>query len=498
MPDDMGRSAETMRSVNRRRFLGTATSALAAAGLASLPPSLRRALAAAEAEPPRRGSLQAIEHVVIFMQENRSFDTYFGTLSGVRGFDDPTAIRLSSGRSVFYQPDLLNSNGYELPFHMDTGKTSAQCVADLSHEWVVQHTAWHGGRMDGWLTASRAANGPNGPLTMGYYTRADLPFHYALADAFTICDNYHCSVLGPTNPNRLYLWTATIDPDGKNGGPVIDNSETPPYTWTTYPERLQAAGISWRVYQQADNYDDNALAWFKQYQQAPTTSPLYQNGMVKRAANAFQQDVASDNLPQVSWIIAPTAQSEHPSNMPAAGADLTSSYLEALASNAKVWAKTAFFLCYDENDGFFDHVPPPVALAGTPGEYITTLVPPATSGGIRGPIGLGFRVPMIVISPFSVGGWVCNQTFDHTSLIRFLEARFGVQEPNISAWRRRACGDLTAAFDFRHANASFPRLPATGPQVLQAQQGCSTLPPPSVPAVQTMPHQETQPPRRHR
>jgi phospholipase C len=316
--------------------------------------------ALARTGPPTRG-LEGVEHIVIFMQENRSFDTYFGSLYGVRGFDDPRAITLRSGRSVFYQPDPLNPDGYELPFHMDTRRTSSACVADLSHAWSAQHAAWNGGAMDNWIPAHRAADGLNGPLTMGYYTRADLPFHYALADAFTICDGYHCSVMGPTNPNRLYLWTGMIDPDGGNGGPVIDNSETPPYTWTTYPERLQAAGISWRVYQQIDNYDDNALAWFKQYQQAPKTSPLYVNGMTDRPVTAFADDVASGRLPQVSWIIAPANESEHPSYTPAAGAELTYGYLQALAEHPEVWGKTVFFLNYDENDGFFDHVVPPTA-----------------------------------------------------------------------------------------------------------------------------------------
>jgi phospholipase C len=114
---------------------------------------------------------------------------------------------------------------------------------------------------------------------MGYYERADLRFHYALADAFTICDNYHCSVLAPTNPNRLFAWTGMIDPAGTNGGPVVDNSEAVQYTWITYAEMLQNAGVTWRNYQEADTGDDNPLAWFKQFQTAPQTSPPYQRGI---------------------------------------------------------------------------------------------------------------------------------------------------------------------------------------------------------------------------
>jgi phospholipase C len=461
-------------AITRRGLLGAG----AAAGAATV--GAGPVLDALAKITPRRGGLEAIEHVVIFVQENRSFDTYFGSLRGVRGFGDRHALRLRDGRSVFYQPDPLNPDGYELPFHLDTRRTAASCVADLSHAWEAQHAAWAGGAMDGWIGAHRAADGQtDGPLTMGYYQRSDLPFYYALADAFTICDGYHCSVLGPTNPNRLYVWSATIDAAGHHGGPVLDNSETPPYEWVTYPERLQRAGISWRVYQQSDNFDDNALAWFRRFQQAPRSSPLYQRGLARQTAGAFAEDVAAGKLPQVSWIIAPTAASEHPPATPAAGEQLTHSYLRALAEHPDVWRKTAFLLTWDENDGFFDHVRPPTPPAGTADEIVSGL-----------PIGLGFRVPMLVISPWSTGGYVCSDTFDHTSIIRLLERRFGVREPNISAWRRRTCGDLTAAFDFSRTPARFPRVRARPPSVSAALAACSTLPAPTVPRAQSFPVQE--------
>ncbi|MHB1740407.1 MAG: alkaline phosphatase family protein [Actinomycetes bacterium] len=300
------------------------------------------------------------------------------------------------------------------------------------------------------------------------------------AAPFTICDRYHCSVLGPTNPNRLYVWTGTIDPGGHHGGPVINNAETPPYTWTTYPERLEAAGVSWRIYQQADNYDDNPLAWFRQYQQAPQSSSLYRNGLATRPAEAFAEDVRAGNLPQVSWIITPAAESEHPSYLPAAGAVAISRTLEALAAARNVWQSTVVLLTYDENDGFFDHVLPPTAPLGTPDEFV---------GGL--PIGPGIRVPMLVISPWSQGGWVASEQFDHTSILQFLERRFGVEEPNISEWRRRTCGDLTSAFDFAHPSASFPSLPATSGYLLDQYVTSNDLPAPTVPAAQSMPHQES-------
>jgi len=367
---------------------------------------------------PRRRGLGAVEHIVVFMQENRSFDTYFGTLRGVRGFGDKHALELPSGRSVFHQPDALNPDGFELPFHLDTKRTSAQCVATLSHAWAVQHAAWNHGRMDRWIPAHRAADGASGPMTMGYYSRNDLPYYYALADAFTICDRYHCSVMGSTNPNRLYLWTGTVDPGGQRGGPGIDNSETPPYRWTTYPERLQKAGVSWRIYQEPDNFDDNALAWFKRFQQVPKSSPLAVNGLIRRSAEAFADDVARDRLPQISWIIAPSTSSEHPPFTPAAGAELTGGYLRALAEHPKVWQKTAFVLVYDENDGFFDHVRPPAMhyAAPTGNIWVDASKPFET---------LGVRIPGLVVSPLVEQGSVFKGLLDHTSILQLIVDRFG-------------------------------------------------------------------------
>jgi len=314
---------------------------------------------------------------------------------------------------------------------------------------------------------------------MGYFTQADIPFQWALAQAFTVCDGYHCSVLGPTNPNRLYMWTGMIDPRGTGGGPVTGNG--PAYdnvvlSWTTYPERLQRAGVSWQVYQEEDNYDDNALAWFRQFAGAPASSELWQRGMRKRAAGWFEADARAGRLPQVSWLVAPTAQSEHPAYFPAAGAEYVASKLDAIASDEDLWRKTLFILTYDENDGLFDHVPPPVAPPGTPGEYVG-----------NEPVGLGFRVPAIVVSPWSAGGRVCPDVLDHTSLIRIIEKRFGVPEPNISAFRRGTCGDFTSALRFSGPPASYPRSPealtlaAADAGLLTAQQEVFANPAPRVP-----------------
>ncbi len=443
-----------MRNISRRRFLGMSLGSAGVAALGTLPTTLSRALAI----PAARRSLGAVRHVVVLMQENRSFDHYFGALSGVRGFDDAAALRFRDGRPVFAQADR---DAHVLPFHIDAA-SGAACAPDLDHGWDGMHRAWNGGRWDEWI-------GAKGALTMGHLTRADLPFHYALADAFTICDHYFCSVMGPTNPNRLYLWSGTIDPEARAGGPVIDNGTTG-FRWTTYPERLEAAGVDWKVYQNAaDNYDDNALAWFAQFQRAMPGSPLFDRGMASVPAvtgstagdvvAALRADAVSGALPAVSWIVAPESASEHPAWSPAAGARFIDGVIGALTADPAVWASTVLLINYDENDGYFDHVPPPVPPAGTPDEFV------------RGePIGLGPRVPMLVVSPWSRGGAVCSETFDHSSVIRFLETWLGVPEPNISAWRRTVSGDLTSAFDFETATYSMPTLPKmSAPETRRAE-----------------------------
>ncbi|MGW0944860.1 alkaline phosphatase family protein [Streptomyces sp. NPDC002623] len=469
-----------MAELTRRRLLGSAAGTLgAAAALTLLPPSVQRAVAAGQ---PRRGSLADVEHVVLLMQENRSFDHYFGTLSGVRGFADPDALTLDTGRSVFYQPDAENPKGYLLPFHLDTHTSSAQAIPSTSHSWAVQHDAWNGGRMDRWLPAHRKADGANGPYVMGYYTREDIPFQFALAETFTLCDHYFCSVLGPTCPNRLMWMTGSIDPLGVAGGPVTSNSAPTPYSWTTYAERLQAAGVSWKVYQQVDDYGCNVLERFAAFKNAQPGSELYERGVRPQPEGTFEEDALSDRLPTVSWIMPPGRQSEHPDYLPAAGAAFVASKIEAIAANPEVWAKTAFILNYDENDGLFDHVPPPTPPAGTSGEFV---------GGL--PIGGGFRVPAIIVSPWTVGGWVATETFDHTSTLRFLERLTGVAEPNISSWRRDAFGDLTSAFRFASTAPRPPVLPDdTMELLLKAQTEVATLPKPTLPgAEQTFPAQET-------
>jgi len=396
----------------------------------------------------------------------------------VRGFADT-----SVPKSRFYQYDSDNPDKYLLPFHTDTHSSSAQNLPSNSHSWGPQHQSWDNGKMDGFVTAHLEADGVAGQYTMAYFKRDDVPFHWALADAFTICDGYHCSMLGPTWPNRLYLMTGQVDPAGVAGGPVYDNYvPTEGYSWKTYPEMLTQGEVSWKIYQEADNYGMNVLEYFDQYQNAPVSSPLYQNAMRFYQAGQFEYDAMHDQLPTVSWIIPTSYQSEHPDFMPAAGADFVASKLNAIAANPDVFAKTVFVLIYDENDGLFDHVTPPTAPAGTAGEFITV-------DKVSDPIGLGFRVPCVIVSPWTVGGYVCHDTFDHTSVIRLLEQVTGVVNPNITPWRRKTVGDLTSALG-SVPDGRFPRLPQTKAALETAENEVLHFQLPPIPgASQTFPVQ---------
>jgi phospholipase C len=224
------------------------------------------------------------------------------------------------------------------------------------------------------------------------------------------------------------------------------------------------------------------MEYFDQYQNAPTSSPLYQNAMRFYQAGQFEFDAANDRLPTVSWIIPTSFQSEHPDFMPAAGADFVASKVNAIASNPDVFAKTVFVLIYDENDGLFDHVAPPTPPTGTAGEFVTV-------DGATDPIGLGFRVPCVIVSPWTVGGFVSHDTFDHTSVIRLIERVTGVVNPNITPWRRKTVGDFTSALG-SVPNRRFPRLPGTKAQLEAAENEVLRFPLPPIPgASQTFPVQ---------
>ncbi|GAA4322140.1 phospholipase C, phosphocholine-specific [Pigmentiphaga soli] len=498
---------------SRRQFLRAAAgTGFAAAALAAFPPSIRRALAIPANN--RTGTIQDVEHVVILMQENRSFDHYFGTLKGVRGFGDRITIPLPKGRKVWEQE---RSDGSVLtPYHLDGTSNNAQRVSGTPHSWSDSQAAWDNGRMARWPVAKTNTS-------MGYYKEREIPFQFALANAFTLCDAYHCAMHTGTDANRSFFLTGT---NGPAAGAAFVNNEWDwidgqaatadrGYTWKTYAERLEQAGVSWISYQNMpDEWGDNMLGAFRSFRHAniasgypvssggepgvpyastgqalpyhaydPATdnagNPLYKGiantlpgSRPEEYLDAFRRDVREGRLPQVSWINAPSIYCEHPGpSSPVQGAWFIQEVLDALTAVPEVWSKTVLLINFDENDGYFDHVPSPSAPARLPGgalagkttlaadamqfEYFDHPAPPGSSGqpapdgGVYGP---GPRVPLFVVSPWSRGGWVDSQVFDHTSILRFLEARFGVAEPNISPYRRAVCGDLTSAFNFETPN----------------------------------------------
>jgi phospholipase C len=573
---------------SRRDFLKLA-SLLAASGFGQqMLPAIARA---ASIDPESGSTYLDAEHVVILMQENRSFDHLYGTLRGVRGYNDPRAITQPSGNPVWLQASA--SGAIHTPFRFDIRNSSATWLGSLPHGWEDSNQARNGGRYDGWIPAKAASDPTRAhlPLTMGYYTREDLPFYYALADAFTVCDQNFSSSLTATEPNRLHMWTGTVRAEPSIQSFAYVRNDDMGYDkqldWTTFPDRLEQQGISWRIYQNElslpsgltdeedkwlSNFDDNTLEYFSRYHVGFTPShrrwlakqesslvstlaqlsgaprntetekriaeaqrqlddvrrdlstltdaafaalpkhernlhlkafstnegdpdframtPLrYTQDGVERSMNVpksdvfhqFRQDVQNGKLPTVSWIVAPEAFSDHPSSA-WFGAWYVSEALNILTRDPEVWKKTIFILCYDENDGYFDHVPPfvPPQPGRTDTGKVSAGIDPSVEyvspeqieairqkepdwQGRPGPIGLGFRVPLVIASPWSRGGYACSQVFDHTSLLQFMEVFLShkkgqpIRETNISAWRRTVCGDLTSAF--RPWNAKSSQLP---------------------------------------
>jgi len=582
----------------RRNFLRQTAAFTGGAKIVStLLASIERASAI---DPPDASSFLDAEHVVILMQENRSFDHAFGALRGVRGFNDPRAVTLPDQKPVWLQTNAAGET--YAPFRLDFKGSKATWLGSLPHSWPDQTDARNHGNHDGWLEAKRSdrEDCAGMPFTMGYYDRRDIPFYYALADAFTICDQHFCSSLTGTTPNRLHLWTGTIrEKQDAAAAPNVRNSEVDygaEVSWKTFPERLEEVGVSWRIYQnevsvpsglegEADawlaNFSDNPLEWFDQYnvgfrkthleylermsaglpaeieklrvagapekkraakekllryveserakwtpesfaRVSPTERSLhdkafttneddpgyrqlsalrYRDGGVEREMeipksdplHQFRKDVDNGGLPAVSWLVASERFSDHPGS-PWYGAWYVAETLNILTKNPAVWSKTIFILTYDENDGYFDHVPPFVVPepgnpdSGTTSRAIDASVeylpldqdlkryPAKEARG--GPVGLGYRVPLVIASPWSRGGYVCSQVFDHTSVIQLLErvlsSRTGklVRESNITAWRRAICGDLAAAFrpfESSEATVQFPPRDSFFEQVHLAQ-----------------------------
>ncbi|MBC7565898.1 MAG: phospholipase C, phosphocholine-specific, partial [Pedobacter sp.] len=506
----------------RREFLKKAALLSGAATLPNvIPMSIQKALAI-DADP--NSTFYDAEHVVILMQENRSFDHMFGKIRGVRGFNDPRPFTLADQDPVWLQKDAAG-NAYA-PFHIDINKTKITWQGGLPHSWTDQLAARNGGRYDKWIPVKSL-------MCLGHYDRLDIPFYYAMADAFTICDHNFCSSLTGTTPNRLFMWTGNVRAElNSNSAAVVNNSQAESrdnvyIDWETFPEVLEDNGIDWKIYQNeiwtADakgeevddwmgNYGDNAIEYVKRYNvklsayfrkhgdpkamlsgaevidkynklsqreknlidkafasniDAPFNhlelAPFHYKDDKGEAQTLnipkndifyqFRSDVDSGKLPAVSWLVAPQRFSDHTSS-PLYGTWYVSEAIDILTKNPEVWKKTIFILTYDENDGYFDHIPP----------YVVPKPGDATTGKVSSkidvsadyelkndsPIGLGYRVPMLIASPWSKGGYVNSQVFDHTSTMMFIEHLFSqktgkrIRSKQISSWRREICGDLTS------------------------------------------------------
>ncbi|MEU8948399.1 phosphocholine-specific phospholipase C [Streptomyces sp. NPDC048489] len=518
-----------MSALSRRKLLSTAVTVTGAAALGAATSGVASATSEEGLKPGKGhepehghdghkyGDLRDIKHVVVIMQENRSFDHYFGSMKGVRGFGDRATIQLPGGKSVWEQPKTIAVGAEtQFPWRLSGAKSwsgntppSAELGAanypGTSHGWTDQHGAWYGGLMNGWYYAK------GGPTTLGYLDRKDLPFHYALADAYTVGDAYHCSVLSATGPNRTFLWGGTINADKKHGTFTANDGGDERgrfLPWESYAETLQKAGVSWRVYQCDDDYGDNGAEYFDTFakldpSQGGTAAPgnvYYDNGvknvpepatgLAGNADNinaAIRADVLNGTLPEVSWVVNNQFFSEHPVTAPSNGAYFLRGVLEALNADPEVFNSTLVIINYDENDGQFDHVSPPVPAPGEGDEFVAgTMAEYGVTEPL--PVGLGFRVPLILISPWTRGGWVTSEVSDHTSVIQFVEKWTGALgrpavSPNISAWRRKVCGDLTGAFDFAKPVYGMPKLPETGDLIPETRYT-------PLPGDNTMPAQE--------
>lgn len=508
-----------MSEIDRRKFLKmSAGAAGAGAALNLLPPLIRKALAVKAYSPTK--TIQDVQHVVILMQENRSFDHYFGAMRGVRGFGDRFPIPLESGKRAFVQSD--GKREYS-PYRADKKTVNAALVNGTPHDFPDTQAAWNQGKYGFWPMFKT-------PYSMAYYTREEIPFQYALAESFTICDAYYCSIATGTDPNRIVFWSGSnFDPEKRAAGINCTDADSEPvnlrcwvegkmpdpgytyrgnaFKWDTIPDVLQKAGVSWRIYQDPNDNWTGAMHGclaFESFRNAKPGSPIYENGMKHWSVKDLAEHVKNNTLPQVSWILPSQSNSEHPSgpSSPNRGGDFTHQVLTAITSNPEVWSKTVFFLTFDENDGLFDHLPAPavpsfnadgtlagkstIDLAGMyfdndkgTSEFRSPFHEPSmkkggpvrtrvyqdkrdtVTGHIR-PWGMGPRVPMYIISPWSKGGWVDSGVADHTSVGQFLEKRFKVTIPAISPWHRSVSSDLTSAFDFVHPNDPvFPALPDT-------------------------------------
>lgn len=314
-----------------------------------------------------------IQHVLVACQENRTFDNYYGYYPNAGSFGVP---------ENYAQPD--GKGGSVKPYHFPIPITN-----DVTHSWQAIHSEWHNGAMDGVYTT-------DGIGAMGYYDGSDLAYYYSLADQFTLCGNYFCYQLGPTTPNRLALWSGT------SGGNTTNNVSGGQLDWPTIADLLDQYNISWKCYNLGlgtgskptllEGY--NALAYFKKWQNDPR---LY------LPESTYYDDLNNGTLPQVSFLITESLISEHPPVDIQWGQSKMKQVITALMQSS-AWNNSALFFTYDEGGGYFDHVAPPQVDA----------------------YGMGFRVPTLVISPYAKKGYVSGQLYEHSSILKFIERRFGL------------------------------------------------------------------------
>ncbi|KKK21924.1 hypothetical protein P175DRAFT_0127130 [Aspergillus ochraceoroseus IBT 24754] len=427
--------------------------------------------------PVAAGSLKDIEHVVIFMQENRSWNNYFGTMAGVRGFNDPNVQVNSDGKPVWYQTvtsEMSTSADTLLPWYLgyknSTYWTNAiQCMVAGDNGYTDNQAALNHELNNMW-----ARN--NTPWSWGYFKRNDIPVHFAIAEGWTAGDMYQEGQITSTNPNRVTLVSGSVNVPGgpqsaDQGGPYLDNNETPgcedndiscyPIKWKTIYEIYEEAGVSWQVYQDTDNFDDNPLAWFEQYQNASSDSPLAKKGLAYLGLEGFYEAAANGTLPEVSFIVGPAELSEHPPYMPKDGAWLQKKVVDAVTSSPK-YSSTLLIVSYDETGGWGDHVTPFHSPEDTAGEWMED--PYGLFGKIF--VGPGFRVPFYMVSPWTRGGRVFTERADHNSQILFLEQWLeargykDVRTPEMVHWRREHMSNLVNALDLDHPDTSLPVIPA--------------------------------------
>jgi phospholipase C len=334
--------------------------------------------------------------------------------------------------------------------------------------WDSNHAAYNFGLNDAWATN-------NTPWSWGHFRRSDIPVQFAIADGWTVGDMYQEGVVASTNPNRVTWVSGSNNVPGspqtssEGGYPYIDNNETPgcddlgincyPLLWKTTAEIYQDNGLSWYVYQDADNFDDNPLAWFEQFQEAANGSELYERGFAGLSLDTFYKQAGNGSLPAISYIIGPSELSEHQPYSPRDGAWLQKQIVDAVTSSP-AYNRTVLIISYDETGGYGDHVPPYHSPNGTSGEWIQD---PYSEFGytFSGP---GFRLPFYIISPWTRGGAVFTEHADHNSQIMFIEEWQKAKGVNVTTdqmvhWRREHMSNLVSAFDFQNPDYSIPSLP---------------------------------------